>query len=77
MIQNDLTIGRVDNGYEPFTNAQIETFIQINHDNIQKTIEHMINDYTNDGELELLEDPLFDWIGEYLYLFVNTSALLC
>ena len=30
-------------------------------------IKNMINDYNNDNELELLTEPLLDWIGEYLY----------
>ena len=35
----------------------------------------MINDYNNDNELELLTEPLLDWIGEYLYDLVDTRDL--
>jgi len=33
----------------------------------------MMNEYSNDNEMELLADPLFDWIGEYLYDLVDTQ----
>jgi hypothetical protein len=35
----------------------------------------MITDYSNDGKIEDLADPLFDCIGKYLYDLVNTSCL--
>jgi hypothetical protein len=72
MITNDLTIGRNDDGLIPFTSDEIDNFIKDNNDNIEKVIQKMINDYSNDNEIELLADPLFDWIGEYLYDFVVT-----
>lgn len=73
MITNDLTIGRRDNDLIPFTSDKIDTFIEDNNDNIEKVITIMINEYSNDNELELLAEPLFDWIGEYLYDFVDTK----
>jgi hypothetical protein len=73
MITNDLTIGRTDNGLLPFTSDKINKFIENNNDNIEKVIEIMINDYDNDNEIELLADPLLDWIGEYLYDLVDTK----
>ena len=72
MITNDLTIGRNDDGLIPFTSDEIDNFIKDNNDNIEKVIKKMINDYSNDNEIELLADPLFDWIREYLYDFVVT-----
>lgn len=75
MITNDLTIGRTDLYLTPFTKEKINTFIEDNHDNIEKVIQNMINDYSNDNELELLKEPLFDWIGEYLYEFVDINGL--
>ena len=76
MITNDLTIGRSDNDLESFTSDKINKFIEDNNDNIEKVIEIMINDYSNDNELELLENPLFDWVGEYLYEFVDTKSVV-
>lgn len=73
MITNDLTIGRVDNDLIPFNCDQINQFILNNKNNIELAITKIINDYTNDNDIELLQDPLFDWIGEYLYDFVNTQ----
>ena len=74
MITNDLTIGRHDNGLIPFTSDEISTFIEENNDNIEQVIQIMIDEYSNDNELELLADPLLDWIGEYLYDLVDTNV---
>jgi len=73
MITNDLTIGRNDDGLIPFTSNEIHKFIEDNNDNIEKVIQNMINEYSNDNEIELLADPLLDWIGEYLYDLVDTN----
>lgn len=72
MITNDLTIGRNDNDLIPFTDNQINAFIQTNNDKIETVIKNIINDYAADGELELLQNPPLDWIGEYLYQVVQT-----
>ena len=73
MITNDLTIGRSDNDLIPLTSYKINKFIEENNDNIEKVIAIMINEYSNDNELELLAEPLLDWIGEYLYEYVDTK----
>ena len=73
MITNDLTIGRNDNGLTPFTSDEINNFIEYNNDNIEKVIKMMMDEYSNDNEIELLADPLLDWIGEYLYDLVDTK----
>lgn len=73
MIKNDLTIGRNDNGLIPFTSNEIDKFIKDNDENIEKVITTIINEYSNDNELELLKEPLFDWIEKYLYDFVDTK----
>ena len=73
MITNDLTIGRTDNNLIPFTSDEINKFIEDNNNNIEKVIEIMINEYSNDNEIELLADPLLDWIGEYLYDLIDTT----
>jgi methionine salvage enolase-phosphatase E1 len=73
MITNDLTIGRIDNDLIPFTCNEIDNFIDNNNDNIEKVIQNMITEYSNDNEIELLADPLLDWIGEYLYDLVDTK----
>ena len=74
MITNDLTIGRNDNGLTPFTSDEINNFIEDNNDNIEKVIQMMMDEYSNDNEIELLADPLLDWIGEYLYDLVDTKV---
>jgi len=74
MITNDLTIGRNDHCLPAFTNEKINKFIKDNDDKIETVIQNMINDYKNDNELELLKDPLLDWIGEYLYDIVDTMS---
>jgi hypothetical protein len=73
IITNDLTIGRLDNDLLPFASDQIDKFIKENSDNIEKVISIMIDEYSNDDELELLANPELDWIGEYLYDFVDTE----
>ena len=73
MITNDLTIGRTDNGLTPYTRDEINTFLEENNDNIEKVIQLMMDEYSNDNEMELLADPLLDWIGEYLYDLVDTK----
>ena len=74
MITNDLTIGRTDNGLLPYTRDEINTFLEENNDNIEKVIQLMMDEYSNDNEMELLADPLLDWIGEYLYDLVDTKV---
>ena len=74
MITSDLTIGRSDADLEPFTREQINTFIEENNEKIEQVITTIINEYTNDNELELLKNPELDWIGEYLYDVVDTTC---
>jgi hypothetical protein len=71
MIRNDLTIGRTDNALEPYTQDGIDEFIFDNYQKIDHAIKAIIYDYTNDDELESLKDPPFQWIGEYLYQFID------
>lgn len=72
IIENDLTYGRSDNDFCPYTSDQIDEFITQNQDGIQRTIRNIIQAYEEDGELELLENPLYDWITEFLYDEVKT-----
>ena len=53
MFVNDLTIGRSDNDLIPFTSDEIDKFIEDNNNNIEKTITIMINEYSDDNELNL------------------------
>ena len=39
----------------------------------EKRCKMMMDEYSNDNEIELLADPLLDWIGEYLYDLVDTK----
>ena len=70
-ITADLTTGRIDNKKKPFKTAKINNFIQQNEHNIDKTIKEIINDYTEDNELEELNNPENDWIREYLYNYIK------
>jgi purine nucleoside phosphorylase len=72
MITNDLTIGRTDDDKEPLSQEEISIFINNNEEKINKVISNIIYDYKDTNELELLENPLYDWIGEYLYETINT-----
>jgi len=74
MITNDLTIGRSDHNLLPFTDDKIQKFIRDNNDKIENVIQTMIHEYSNDNDLELLKDPLLDWIGEYLYEIIDTMS---
>jgi len=75
IITNDLTIGRTDNDEEPFTSNEIEKIIKENDDNMEQAIESMIYQYKEDDELELLNDPLNDWISDYLYNYVDLDDM--
>lgn len=72
MITNDLTIGRKDEDKEALSQEEISIFINNNEEKINKVISNIIYDYKDTNELELLENPLYDWIGEYLYETINT-----
>lgn len=72
MITNDLTIGRTDDDKEPLSKEEISIFINNNEEKINKVISNIIYDYKDTNELELLENPLYDWIGEYLYETIHT-----
>jgi len=67
MITNDLTIGRQDNDLMPFTIDEINNFIFKNDENIENVIKEIINVYEQDGDIDELNNPLYDWIGEFLY----------
>jgi len=75
MLTNDLTIGKKDNDKKPCTNNEIEEFIKENDEKIEKTIENMIYDYKEHDDLELLKEPLLDWIGEYLYSHIDIQDI--
>ena len=72
IISSDLTIGRSDNDLRPFTEDEVTNFIELNQNNIETAIDNIIRDYTEDNELESLNNPELDWIREYLYLEVDT-----
>ena len=71
----DVTIGRKDNDLEPYTDIQIYNFIKDNEKQIENTINNMIKDYKNDGDLEELKNPEKDWIREYLYQEININEI--
>ncbi len=74
IIHCDLTIGRTDADLQPLEENEINNFITNNNNNIEQTINTMIHDYEEDGELEELVNPENDWILEYLYDFVKTTV---
>lgn len=74
IISNDLTIGRSDNDLPQYNEDEINTFIETNNENIEKTIETIISEYHNDDDLELLDenDPsIYSRISEYLYQYID------
>jgi hypothetical protein len=81
MITNDLTMGRQSNLVTPFTTEEIKKFIEENKAEIDTVIQNIITDYTEDNELDKLEDLLesrkTDWIGEYLYDEIDIRYMYC
>ena len=71
IIISDLTTGMKDTDRRPFTDEQINNFIDANQTGINDTISAMINAYEIDGELEDLLIPENDWITEFLYDFIT------
>lgn len=75
LIFCDLTVGRSDDGLEPFTSHQVNNFIDNNRIAIECAVKAMYSGYESDDDLHTLmseENPL-DWFGEYLYRFVDTG----
>ncbi len=72
-IHCDLTIGREDNEEIPFTNEQIESFVNKNSGKIEDCINEIYNDYQKDNELIELDNPEDEWIREYLYEYISYS----
>lgn len=71
IIISDLTTGMKDTDRRPFTDEQINNFIDANQTGINDTISAMINAYEIDGELKDLLIPENDWITEFLYDFIT------
>jgi hypothetical protein len=65
-IKNSLTIGRIDNELEPYTDKEIATYIEINSNIIRCTIMKILSDYNANDELIALLNPRLSWISEYL-----------
>ena len=51
-ITSKLTIGRSDEGIEPFNDTQIQEYLDTNKETINYIVNEMINDYGDDDELE-------------------------
>ena len=68
IITNELTTGRSDNDLIPFTKDEIDRFISERSNKIDDITNTIISEYTADGELELLKEPMLDWICGYLYV---------
>ena len=60
------TIGREDSDLPRWTDAQIAEFITKHSRQLDDAVESMIEDYTDDGSLDDLEDPCGDWLREYM-----------
>ena len=77
IIKADLTIGRTDNDLPPLTDEEIYKIYENDvNPYISKMILLMINDYESSSELLLLKNPEFDWIREYLYIYVDTNQYI-
>ena len=76
MIKNDFIIGRIDKNREPYSIDIINNFIKINEEKLNYVVDNIIKAYNDDNDLELLENPLYDWIGEFLYEEINTDIEL-
>lgn len=72
-----MTIGRTDNDLPPLTDEEIYKIYENDvNPYISKIILLMINDYESSSELLLLKSPEFDWIREYLYIYVDTNQYI-
>jgi hypothetical protein len=69
LIKLELTLG-IQDILEPFSDIQINQFIEDYKKNIELTINSMITDYEKDGKLEELNNPDYEMISEYLHKFV-------
>jgi hypothetical protein len=56
---------------QSFTVEEIIHYLNRNEININKTIERMIEEYSRDGDLELLLHPELIWIREFLYHYID------
>jgi hypothetical protein len=67
-ITTYLTIGRQDNNVRPFTVDETKKFIEENNAKIDRVIQNILTEHTDVNEVyHLLESPMTDWIGAYLY----------
>lgn len=77
IIKADLTIGRTDNDLPPLTDKEIYKIYEKDvNPYISKIIILMIHEYESSSELLLLKNPEFDWIREYLYIYVDTTQYI-
>jgi hypothetical protein len=72
----DLTVGRSDDGMEPYSSEEVSKFIEENKGGIESAAKRMYEDYEEDGDLNSLRNPEMDWFSEYLYHFVTTRATM-
>lgn len=70
-ITANLTIGREDDDLIPFTNEEVLQFVTKNSKRIDKCINYIYNDYSNDNELENLLNPMNSQVREYLFDFIS------
>lgn len=71
----DLTVGRSDNGSDPYTSSEVSKFLSENECGIMEAAKRMYEDYEEDGDLNSLRKPEMDWFGEYLYRYVTTRTM--
>jgi hypothetical protein len=71
-----LTIGRTDEKLEPFSNAEIDSFVVANQGELKNAVEDMYDTYLNDGELEDLKTAELDWYREFLYDHISWEKIM-
>ena len=71
LINADLVIGRIDNNLQPYTDQEIDVFINNNNENIDEMIEQIIRVYEYNNALYELENPTNECIRDFLYYFVR------
>lgn len=66
-LKSKLTIGRIEDGFAPFTEQGITQFVDTCADEIEKTIDEMIEAYEQDGDIADLVHCEANWVQEFLY----------
>ena len=75
-IQSTLTFGREDNDMEEYSGKEIENFLNIYYNQVEKAVKQMYLDYRKDLDLEDLRHAELDWYREYLFDYIPYEYFL-